>query len=90
MSNTNKPHLCPDWDFLFIVPGNPEMSGCTCNMGEQLIPAGAKLKTDFYLNEKNSIRIVKSCYPAPVNSQSGWYITTACGLSCDAEWFRAV
>ena len=26
----NKPHHCPDWDFLFIRPGDPEMECCVC------------------------------------------------------------
>lgn len=27
----NKPHHCPDWDFLFIRPGDPEMECCICS-----------------------------------------------------------
>lgn len=27
----NKPHHCPDWDFLFIRPGDPEMECCVCS-----------------------------------------------------------
>lgn len=26
----NAPHHCPDWDFMFIRPGDPEMECCTC------------------------------------------------------------
>ena len=24
-------HACPDWDYLVIGPGDPEMAGCTCD-----------------------------------------------------------
>lgn len=26
----NQPHGCPDWDFMWIRPGDPEMECCTC------------------------------------------------------------
>lgn len=26
----SKPHACPDWDGLFILPSQPEMKLCTC------------------------------------------------------------
>lgn len=26
----NAPHHCPDWDFMFIRPGDPEMECCLC------------------------------------------------------------
>lgn len=26
----NQPHGCPDWDFMWIKPGDPEMECCTC------------------------------------------------------------
>lgn len=28
-------HHCPDWDFLFIRPGDPEMECCLCDAPEQ-------------------------------------------------------
>lgn len=30
MNSTPIEHECPDWDFLVIRPGDPEMAGCTC------------------------------------------------------------
>ena len=26
----NRPHYCPDWDFLKIRPGDPEYEACIC------------------------------------------------------------
>ena len=46
------------------------------------------MKTDFYIKDADKTRIVKDCFIAPVNSQSGFYIQTEDGLSCDAGWFR--
>lgn len=25
------PHFCPEWDYMFIVPGNDEFDNCLCN-----------------------------------------------------------
>jgi hypothetical protein len=87
MPSFNEPHLCPDWDYLLIVPNNPEMKSCTCGSNGYRLKSGVKVKTDFYSKEKNKIRIVKECFIAPTKSQSGWYIHTEDGLSCDAGWF---
>jgi hypothetical protein len=30
-----KAHHCPDWDFMFICPGDPEMDCCTCTPDDE-------------------------------------------------------
>ncbi len=87
MPKFNKPHLCFDWDFMLVVPGCHEIKHCTCGEDGILIQPGTLVKTKFYRDEANRVRTVKECFPAPVNSQSGFYIMTECGLSCDAGWF---
>lgn len=32
---TKRAHHCPDWDFAFIRPGDPEMECCLCGTPEQ-------------------------------------------------------
>lgn len=33
---TDKPaHSCPEWDYLHIKPGDPEMEACTCEFPSQ-------------------------------------------------------
>ena len=88
MLKFNEPHLCPDWDFMLLVPGSPEMDCCTCGDNGHRIPAGTKVKTGFYRHEANKVREVEKCFIAPVKSQSGFYIQTTDGLSCDAGWFE--
>lgn len=73
---------------MLISPGIPEIDVCTCGDDGCLLKPGDKVKTAFYKNESAKIRIVGDVYPAPCNSQSGFYIQTVDGLSCDAGWFR--
>lgn len=40
----NQPHTCPDWDFLFIRPGDPEMECCTCADMAAIRAAFAEMK----------------------------------------------
>lgn len=28
----NVPHYCPDWDYMDIRPGDPEMEVCVCDL----------------------------------------------------------
>jgi len=30
-------HYCPDWDFLWVGENDPEMTCCTCNLGDNLV-----------------------------------------------------
>jgi hypothetical protein len=71
-----------------IAPGCPELDACTCGDQGIIVKPGDKVRTDFYKNEADKIRIVKSVYPAPHHSQSGFYIQTTDNLSCDAGWYR--
>lgn len=31
----NHPHVCPEWDFLFILPDDEEFQSCLCECDEE-------------------------------------------------------
>ncbi len=86
----NKPHFCPDWDFMLIVPHSIEMDACICGENGSIVQPGDMVKTEFYRHEKDKVRVIRSCFISPTKSQSGWFICTEDGLTCDAGWFHEV
>lgn len=39
----NFPHECPEWDYLWICPGDPEFEACICESNDEE-PVSATLK----------------------------------------------
>jgi len=84
----NKPHFCQDWDFLYVVPGCPEMESCLCASDGEGIKRGDILKTSFVTIESEKERVVESCYKSVVKSQTGWWVKVKGLGQLDAGWFR--
>jgi hypothetical protein len=82
----DKPHFCPDWDFMLLVPGCPELGVCNCGNEGRMIRAGDRVKTNYINGERNRIRTVRKC--APGKGQTGYWIATTDGLCLDSAWFQ--
>ncbi len=86
----DKPHFCNDWDFMLVVPGAPEMQGCTCDENTPMLGRGDKVKTDFVRDEADKVRIVQDCYQSDIKSQTGWWVKVDGLGQLDSGWFREI
>lgn len=51
---------------------------------------GDTVTTTFNRNETHKERIIESIQRYVGRSESGWEITTRCGISADSSWFEKV
>ena len=54
MSKTSLAHLCPEWDYLFIEPSDPEWEACLCHMSrkEEVAESLKKAEKDYNIYAK--------------------------------------
>ena len=87
----NKPHFCPDWDFMLIYPTAPEMDACTCDKSDPPLQSGDEVCTALIDGEGDWVRIVESCKePQLFRCKTGWIIRTECGTWGDSSNYYEV